>query len=163
MTGVRGGAAERTIKEFKRYAAERAPQFSESQLDALATGVDSDGDGKISDKEFSGRIEVFRRISRGDSPANKVGDRSKAAAKLVVVPPEVDADAYPILLITADKIAAAWKPYATWKTRSYTVARADQQGSAALRIAPKTAGELIITVSGANLNTVSTTSRVTVQ
>ena len=56
----RSFAADRTIKEFKRYAAEKVPAFSRSQIDRLAKAVDADGNGTISDAEFANRMAAFR-------------------------------------------------------------------------------------------------------
>lgn len=109
-------ASDRTLDEFKEYAANRLSGLSESDLDAFARRVDGNGDGKISDAEFSKRIEVLRTLNSPDEskPTRKP---SRVAASAVVVPQIVVADTYPVLLVTADELAMAWVPYAEWKTK----------------------------------------------
>ena len=120
-------ADDRTIKEFKQYAAERVSALSESQLDAFAAAVDKDGDGKISDAEFAQRRSALEKLAANQTPPAKKASKEMKAAKeeqpepvheVVVIPARVETDTYPILLITADSIAKSWQPYADWKTQS---------------------------------------------
>ncbi len=132
-TGV-AYAADRTLEEFKKYAAGKLPDFSDAQLDALAKGVDKNGDGVISDAEFAGRMEVLRSIRAGRQPAaeEKKGPPSRpqkkksppASKNKPGTPPALTKlDEAAILLITADELAVAWKPFAEWKTRGGKVTK----------------------------------------
>jgi len=122
-------ADDQTLEEFKKYAAGKLPGFSAAQLDALAKGVDKDDDGKISDAEFANRFETLRGITAaGKSPADKKKEptprpskkRTLDAAKVkpAASPSRAKSAKAIVLLITGDKIAAAWKPFARWKTRA---------------------------------------------
>ncbi len=118
-------AGDRTIEEFKKYATGKLPNFSSAQIDALAKGVDKDRNGFISDDEFTGRLEVLRKIatardasSEGKKQTNprdaKRKEKDPSTAKPIVIPASANAT---ILLITSDKIADAWRPFAKWKTQ----------------------------------------------
>ena len=109
--------ADRTIDEFRAYAADRLPGLDGADLDRFVETVDVNGDGKISESEFSKRLEVLRRMSAPQTPAAGKADRAPVNDSLVIVPPLANTDTYPVLLITADEIALAWKPFAAWKTQ----------------------------------------------
>ena len=120
-------AADRTLKEFKKYAAEKLPNFTPAQLDALAKAVDKNGDGKISDAEFANRLQALRKIAgAGGRPkppkqkpkADNPGPPEKIEAKPVGVPALTKNGSATVLLITAAEIAGAWKPFAAWKTQN---------------------------------------------
>ena len=117
-------AADRTLEEFKKYAAEKLPNFTPAQLDALAKAVDKNGDGKISDAEFANRLQALRKIAGpGRRPKQKPkadtpGPPEKIEAKPVVVPALTKNGSATVLLITAAEIADAWKPFAAWKTQN---------------------------------------------
>ncbi len=128
LTSGLATAADRSVEEFKQYAAGKAPGFSDAQLDALARGVDKNSDGTISDAEFAGRMEVFRRIASGRPPRDEGGQaptpESGEPAPSNATPPDpialpalTGSDRATVLLITADELAVAFKPFARWKTR----------------------------------------------
>ena len=122
--GVASVAAERTIEEFKKYAAKKLPSFSNSQLNALAKLVDKDGSGTISDAEFADRFSALRKVAAGKTAklptTKKKTDKPSAGSsgKPVVIEALTRSDKATVLLITAEEIAAAWKPFAEWKTRN---------------------------------------------
>ncbi|MDA7979357.1 MAG: C25 family cysteine peptidase [Pirellulales bacterium] len=112
------GAEDRTLEEFKQYAATRAAAFSEVQLDALARGVDKDGNGIITDEEFAARMEVFQRIASGVTPPTKNVDMDETVVRdAAKVRDLTNTGTAMVLLVTADELAAAWESYAEWKTR----------------------------------------------
>ncbi|HIF52687.1 MAG: thioredoxin family protein [Fuerstiella sp.] len=53
---------ERTVDEFKAYAARRMVNVDQQQLAEFVAQVDSNADGTITDVEFASRIVVFQRI-----------------------------------------------------------------------------------------------------
>ena len=56
-------------------------------------------------------VAELRDVMSGSSVA-------KDPASIAKVPALVDSDDAPVLLITADKLAKAWVPYAIWKTKN---------------------------------------------
>lgn len=129
LVAVNSFADDRTLEEFKNYAAGKVPGFSEFQLDSLAKRVDKNGDGIISDVEFAGRLEALRRVASRQlpsveqkdqtlPPASKEENPPKAIPKTVIIPPITNLSQATVLLISGDEIAVAWKPFAEWKTRS---------------------------------------------
>lgn len=116
-------AGELTLAEFKKYARPKAPSFSKSQLDALAKGVDKNGDGTISDAEFAGRMAVFRKIAAaGAAPSEETGqpssrpNKESSKSEPATISALTNSDKATVLLITADELAVAWKPFSEWKT-----------------------------------------------
>ena len=55
-------AEERTVEEFADYSARRIGKADLALIARFAAAVDSNGDGKVSDEEFAGRIEVYQDI-----------------------------------------------------------------------------------------------------
>ena len=55
-------ADSRTMDEFITYASRRIANAEETKIKAFAEAVDANGDGEISDEEFSKRTDVFQRI-----------------------------------------------------------------------------------------------------
>ncbi|NQT94076.1 MAG: hypothetical protein HQ559_15040 [Lentisphaerae bacterium] len=121
-------AAERTLAEFKQYAAGKLPGVSGAQLDKFSKMVDKDGDGAVSDVEFSDRIAVLQKFRQGGNGTAPVKPRSEEAGgngtsnsakgERAVVRQSTDAGKATVLLITSHEIATAWKPFAEWKTRN---------------------------------------------
>jgi len=121
-------AAERTLAEFREYAAGKLPGIGDAQLDKFAKMVDKDGDGAISDAEFNDRIAVLQKFRQGGgepAPAKPPLDKENSrkppvapSAKPVVVPEFTSTGKATVLLITGDEIATCWRPFAQWKTRN---------------------------------------------
>ena len=121
-------AAERTLAEFKEYAAGKLPGIGDAQLDKFAKMVDKDGDGAISGAEFNDRIAVLQKFRQGGGepapaklPLDKENSRKPPvalSAKPVVVPEFTNTGKATVLLITGDEIATSWRPFAQWKTRN---------------------------------------------
>ena len=61
-------AEERSVEEFAEYLARRIGKSDLVLITRFAEAVDSDGDGKVSDKEFAGRIEVYQDIFQTVQP-----------------------------------------------------------------------------------------------
>jgi hypothetical protein len=119
-------AEDRTLAEFEKYLANKVPNFSESQIRTLAKGVDRNSDGTISTAEFANRADVYRVIiARGGFFAKKKkGPASDASTDKTPVRPAINSSAKAtVLLVTANKLAAAWKPFADWKTRNGKVTK----------------------------------------
>ncbi len=55
-------ARERTVKEFRAYAARHIVDADKRQLDSFVTKVDSNADGTITDIEFADRIVMFQQV-----------------------------------------------------------------------------------------------------
>ena len=55
-------AEEMTIEEFAEYSARRIGKVDIELLTKFAEAVDNDDDGKIANKEFAGRIEVYQDL-----------------------------------------------------------------------------------------------------
>lgn len=121
-------SAERTLAEFKEYAAGKLPGISRAQLDQFAKMVDKDGDGAISDAEFNDRFAALQKLRQGGgdpSPSEPTTDKEGSekppvapGTKPVVVAKLTYTGKATILLITGDEIAAVWKPFVQWKTRN---------------------------------------------
>jgi hypothetical protein len=141
--GVSTGA-DRTVKEFKEYAAGKLPGLSEAKLDRFAKMVDKDADGVISDAEFGARMAAAREILRGGStpkapkesaenPNKKKPDEKEPAERPAEAPQSAVVGKAAVLLITGDDLAVAWRRFADWKTKNgkatkiVTVARIDKQ------------------------------------
>ncbi len=111
-------AKDRTLPEFRDYVAGKAPNFTPAQLDTMAKGVDRNGDGTISAAEFEKRMEIFQAVVSG----KPLPDRAKALPPQE--PPHGASNDHrhnsdsTVLLITAEKLKAAWQPFANWKTRN---------------------------------------------
>ena len=77
-----------TVAEFKEYAEGRLQGFD--QLDEFAKKVDADGDGEISEDEFSGRMEILQGMlqgaqeDEGEAKPDKSSDKKKKTDKTVV-------------------------------------------------------------------------------
>jgi len=69
-----------TVKEFSEYASERLPDFD--QMDAFAKKVDADGNGVISEDEFSGRREALQSMSEMQQDGKEKMAKEKAAHKV---------------------------------------------------------------------------------
>lgn len=122
-------AADQTLDEFKKYAADKLPAFSPVQLDRFAKGVDADSNGVISDAEFANRAAALNKMAAApDEPASEgkpeghqpsgETDTPRGDIEPVVELPRLDgSEQATILLITAVQLVAAWKPFAEWKTR----------------------------------------------
>ncbi|TWU44369.1 Gingipain R2 precursor [Novipirellula aureliae] len=102
-------AAERTLSDFKAYAAERLPQLGDTPLDRFVRMVDKDGDGVISDVEFDDRLATLQKLSQSSSQPEPIKSTSETATGM---------SPSTVLLITSDELAAAWEPFAIWKTRN---------------------------------------------
>lgn len=121
-------AAERTLAEFKEYAAGKLLGISDAQLDKFAKMVDKNGDGVISDTEFAGRMASLQKLRQGGGepapvkpPSGKESSEEPSnspSAKPPVNPEFTSTGKATVLLITGDEIADAWKPFAEWKTRN---------------------------------------------
>ncbi len=121
-------AADRSLAEFKEYAAGKLPDFSDAQLDKLAKMVDKDGNGTISDAEFADRMTALQKVRQGaaDPVPPKQPVSKETGKKLSDSPKEKPAvigkftstGKATVLLVAGDEIATAWKPFARWKTRS---------------------------------------------
>jgi hypothetical protein len=135
-------AADRSLAEFKEYAAGKLAGFSDAQLDEFAKMVDKDSNGVISDTEFNDRHTILRKIMQGGAPerpgppANKESSEKPSDsphAKPPVILGFTGMGKATVLLVTGAEIAAAWKPFAEWKTRNgkatkvVTVGRIEQQ------------------------------------
>lgn len=55
-------AVERSVEEFKEYAAKRLFKVDQDDLNAYVAKVDSDSDGKISEEEFRGRVKAYLQV-----------------------------------------------------------------------------------------------------
>ncbi|WP_145170763.1 C25 family cysteine peptidase [Gimesia aquarii] len=121
--------ADRTVDEFQAYAATALPSFSESELKAFATAVDLNGDGIISNTEFTNRFIVLREFTANNSPqpdssANPTeGPTNDLKSVSTVIPALTNSEQATVLLITANELAAAWKPFAEWKTQGGKVTK----------------------------------------
>lgn len=122
-------AADRTVDEFQAYVAKVLPGLSKAQLKAFATAVDQDGNGIISDAEFAKRFTILRkaaanRSSKPDSPnESSAGPTEDLKGEPTVIPALTNSKVATVLLITADELAAAWKPFAEWKTQGGKVTK----------------------------------------
>jgi len=120
-------AGDRSLAEFKEYAAGKLGAINDAQLDKFARMVDKDGDGVISDVEFDDRMTALQRLSQGGGnptppkPRSDKGDSKKSSdlpkAKRAIIGELTSTGKAIVLLITGDEIASAWKPFARWKTR----------------------------------------------
>jgi len=120
---------EKSLAEFKDYAAKRLGDLTDEQLDKIADAVDKNSDGKISEDEFEDRMEAVQKVmsdDSGETDSDSDTDESKdsketdppKAIEVVEVPALVDSTDAPVLLITADELAEAWVPFAKWKTQN---------------------------------------------
>lgn len=133
VIGLAGGkaveAADRTVDEFQAYVAKVLPSLSKKQLKAFAAAVDQDGNEIISDAEFAKRFTVLRkavasRSSKPDSPSTSTVGSAKDLKRVpTVIPALTNSEEATVLLITADELAASWKPFAEWKTQGGKVTK----------------------------------------
>lgn len=113
----------RTVDEFQAYAATALPHFSKSDLKTFAEAVDQDKNGIISDNEFANRFTVLHQfeVNRSSRPNSLSGPSSGSPENLkkvpTIIPALTNSETATVLLITADELAAAWKPFAEWKTQ----------------------------------------------
>ncbi len=113
----------RTVDEFQAYAATALPHFSKPDLKTFAEAVDQDNNGIVSDTEFANRFTVLRqveadRFSRPDSSNSFTPDSTEDLNGVpTIIPAFINSETATVLLITADELAAAWKPFAEWKTQ----------------------------------------------
>ncbi|MDF1745219.1 MAG: C25 family cysteine peptidase [Gimesia sp.] len=121
---IMDGAADQTVDEFQAYVATISPDFfSQAQLKMFAAAVDQDGDGVITSLEFEKRFVALEKITKNNSftPNSTSSPSTVSSAKLksipTLIPALANSRAATILLITADEIADAWKPFAEWKTQ----------------------------------------------
>ena len=121
---------ERTVAEFKTYVSGKLTNMTDEQLTALATLVDKNSDGVIDLQEFADRMTAVRQVLSQSAPpvpsprqpagATPAGSpatdapATEASAADAGLPPGTNAT---VLLITSDELAAAWAPFARWKTR----------------------------------------------
>ena len=118
----RDGDGQTTIEEFNAYVRQRAAGISPKQVREIAELVDADDDGFISEAEFAGRLDAFQSVTSGDAAAKEVGGQEQSEVdyldgEIATVPTLISTDDATLLLITGDEIAAAWEPFAFWKTR----------------------------------------------
>lgn len=69
-------AEEMSVEEFSEYSARRIGKADLELITKFAKAVDSNGDGKVSDKEFAGRIEVYQDIFLTVQPKRAQAGRS---------------------------------------------------------------------------------------
>lgn len=129
-------AQDRTLDEFKDYVNEKTNgQLDADTLDKIVGSVDKNSDGKISDDEFKARMAAFQAVlserGRPDTPAKKPKEKlpqdadgktpsasEVAQDNVTSVEPISNSPDATVLLITADELAAAWIPFAKWKTQN---------------------------------------------
>lgn len=115
-------AQEKTIDEFKNYVRGKLQGLGEAELSKIAEAVDKNGDGKISDDEFSKRMQAIGQVmsgarpSPGQNPSTEKKTEPVTRHEVVEIEPLVDSQDAPVLLITGDELAEAWVPFAKWKT-----------------------------------------------
>ena len=73
-------AEDRTLAEFRKYAADKLSGLSDAKLDAIVKRVDANGDGVISDDEFAKRLPVFRAVKSGAEPWMSDLDKAREVA-----------------------------------------------------------------------------------
>ncbi|MAI74111.1 MAG: hypothetical protein CMM01_24870 [Rhodopirellula sp.] len=66
-------ADERSVKAFAEYSARRIGNADLELIARFAEAVDSNGDGKVSDEEFAGRIEVYQDMFETVQPKRAQG------------------------------------------------------------------------------------------
>lgn len=131
LTCLSANAQDRTLEEFKEYAnGKTGGQLSDQLLTQFAKTVDKNSDGIISEEEFADRMSAFEEImSQRQAQQGPSANRGDAEAKR---PESADAEtnqARPatnltnsndatVLLITAEELADAWRPFAEWKTQN---------------------------------------------
>ena len=64
-------AKERTVEEFIEYSTRRIGAADADLISRFAEAVDVDKNGKISDEEFSRRIEAYQRVFQTVQPARR--------------------------------------------------------------------------------------------
>lgn len=108
-------AEEQTLDEFKEYVRGKTNgRLSDNQLNRLAKMVDKNSDGKVSDAEFEERMAAFQKVmAEPDAPAEEAKPANPAIVEIPALTSSKDAT---VLLITGDKIATSWVPFAKWKT-----------------------------------------------
>ncbi len=122
---------EQSLDDFKDYVSEKTGgQIGQEQLDAVASRVDKNSDGTISEEEFEDRMAAFTAVMSGEPnadrpdesvepPVESVESTDESSAKDVVsIPALADSTDASVLLITADELAEAWLPFAKWKTQN---------------------------------------------
>ena len=122
---------ERTPEEFRKYVNEKlGGRLSKKQLNEIAKKIDANRDGKISEKEFAGRMRVIRQVLSGQKPnrsrkkadgqkpekKDRVESKSIQPGKVVEIPALARSKNADVLLITGDELAKAWVPFSKWKT-----------------------------------------------
>ncbi len=92
-----------TRAKFEEYVKGRLPQMSARQVTRIAELVDKNGDGKISDAEFEGRMRAVAKVREGgegeDGDDRESGADHKGGEPVAIAPLTKDGAAT-LLLIT---------------------------------------------------------------
>ena len=120
-----------TLEEFETYLRSKLPDLTVEMADRISLMVDLNADGEIDDEEFKDRMAAVRKVRSSGAPGSAP---AKPVVKPVVMADYMDGDAVSsapltatdraeLLLLTGGDLAAAWGPFAEWKTRQGQVAK----------------------------------------
>ena len=72
---------DRTVDEFRKYAAGKLSGLTDARLDEIVKRVDADSDGTVTDEEFAKHVRIFRDVMNGPEPWRTNLAKARAAAK----------------------------------------------------------------------------------
>ena len=72
---------DRTVDEFRKYAAGKLSGRNDARLDEIVKRVDADSDGTVTDQEFAKHVKIFRDVMKGPEPWRTNLARARVAAK----------------------------------------------------------------------------------